>query len=98
MKTVYTDEVGNRVVGFTVREPGVAHTLVKDVGGLEAAGADAWASEIELKVWLSRFPEFWGDGAVSATFLVADGEGRVKEVEVNRSDVMYPVDRWDLVL
>lgn len=98
MKTVYTDEVENRVVGFTIRESGSAPTLVKDVASLEAAGAGAWASEIELKVWLSRFPEFWGDGAVSATFLVADGERGVKEVEVNRSDVVAPIDRWDLVL
>lgn len=98
MKTVYTDEIGNRVAGFTVREPGAMPTMVKEVKDLEAAGADAWASEIELKVWLSRSPEFWGDGAVSATFLVAEGVEGVKEVEIDRSDVMYPVDRWDLVL
>lgn len=91
-KFVYTDEVGNRVAGFTVRQAGAEPTYVQNVGDLDKVGADAWASVTELKVWLSRYPEFWGDGSISATFLVAGAEG-IEEVEVSREEVAKVVER-----
>ena len=57
-KLVFADEVGSRIAGFTVRSA-TGVELCHTIEQLEAIGATAWATSIELLIWLSRTPEFW---------------------------------------
>ena len=95
-KLVYADEVGDRIAGFTVRsDAGVE--LCQTVQQLEAIGATAWATSVELLIWLSRTPEFWGHGTTSAKFNVWDQQsGQVLEVTVPRKGCETPFDREQL--
>lgn len=90
MNFISCDEVGARVLGFTVNgKPVQADQVPADV---------IWASSIELLVWLSRTPEFWGEGTTSATFRVWNPEARLAtEVTVGREASDHPLDREDLL-
>lgn len=96
-KLVYTDEIGNRIVGFTVRSAeGVE--LCRTVEQLQQLGATAWANSVELLIWLSRTPDFWGNGTTSASFNVWDQQaGQVREVTVPRKGCEAPFDREQLI-
>ena len=95
-KLVYADEVGGRIAGFTVRSAAGVE-LCRTIEQLEAIGATAWATSIELLIWLSRTPEFWGDGTTSAKFKVWDWESeQVREVTVPRKGCETPFDREQL--
>lgn len=95
-KLVYADEVGDRIAGFTVRSAeGVE--LVRTVEEVEATGATAWASSIELLIWLSRTPQFWGDCTESARFQVWDSQAQeVRGVIVSRKGCETPFRREEL--
>jgi hypothetical protein len=95
-KLVFADEVGGRIAGFTVR--GAAGVeLCRTVEQLEAIGATAWATSVELLIWLSRTPEFWGHGTTSAKFKVWDWQAeQVREVTVPRKGCEAPLDREQL--
>lgn len=97
VKLVFADEVGDRIAGFTVRgSTGVE--LCRTVEQLEEIGATAWATSVELLIWLSRTPEFWGHGTTSAKFNVWDWQAeQVREVTVPRKGCETPFDRWQLV-
>jgi hypothetical protein len=96
-KLVFADEVGSRVAGFTVRSAGAVE-LCSSVEQLQEIGATAWATSVELLIWLSRTPEFWADHATSATFNVWDWQAdQVREVTVPRKGCETPFDRWQLV-
>jgi hypothetical protein len=95
-KLVYADEVGGRIAGFTVRSAAGVE-LGRTVEQLEAIGATAWATSIELLIWLSRTPEFWGHGTTSAKFKVWDWQSeQVMEVTVPRKGCETPFDREQL--
>ena len=95
-KLVYVDEVGSRIVGFTVRSAAGVE-LCRKVEQLEAIGATAWATSVELLIWLSRTPEFWGHGTTSAKFKVWDRQSeQVQEVTVPRKGCETPFDREQL--
>ena len=95
-KLVYADEVGNRIAGFTVRSAAGVE-LCRTVEQLEAIGATAWATSVELLIWLSRTPEFWGHGTTSAKFKVWDRQSeQVQEVTVPRKGCETPFDREQL--
>lgn len=89
MNFISCDEVGSRIAGYTLNGQPVAADQVP---------ADAiWASHVELLVWLSRTPDFWGDFAESATFRVWSA-GRVAEVTVAAvPEVLTPIDRDELL-
>lgn len=70
--------------------------MTRLIDKIAATGADAWASAVELLIWLSRSPEFWADGACSASFNVWATD-HVHEVEVRRQDVLTPLHRDDLM-
>ena len=95
-KLVYADEVGNRIVGFTVRSAeGVQ--LCRSVEQLEEIGATAWADSVELLIWLSRTPFFWADCATSASFTVWDQQSQTTtSVTVPRKGCERPFDREEL--
>jgi hypothetical protein len=95
-KLVYADEVGGRIAGFTVRSAAGVE-LCRTVQELEAIGAIAWATSIELLIWLSRTPEFWGHGTTSAKFKVWDRQSeQVREVTVPRKGCEEPLHRDQL--
>ena len=95
-KLVYADEVGSRIAGFTVRSAAGVE-LCRTVEQLEAIGATAWATSVELLIWLSRTPEFWGHGTTSAKFKVWDRQSeQVQEVTVPRRGCETPFDREQL--
>jgi hypothetical protein len=57
-----------------------------------------WASTVELLVWLSRTPGYWGAHATSATFRVWDADlQRVIDLTVPRAGTEAPIDRDDLL-
>ena len=94
LNIVHTDEVGNRVAGFTV-QTAEGSRCVPTLEAVAALGEGVWASEADLRVWISREPAYWGEHAISATFRVADHLGRqVREVEVIRAEVEAPVSRF----
>ena len=95
-KLVFADEVGGRIAGFTVR--GAAGVeLCRTVEQLEAIGATAWANSVELLIWLSRTPEFWGHGTTSAKFKVWDWKAeQVRELTVPRKGCEAPLHREQL--
>lgn len=96
LKLVYADEIGERLAGFTVRSASGVE-LCKTTEELEAIGGTAWASSVELLIWLSRSPGFWGDFATSARFKVWDQQSRkVIEVTVPRKGCEQPFSREDL--
>jgi hypothetical protein len=95
-KLVFADEVGSRIAGFTVRSA-TGVELCHTIEQLEAIGATAWATSIELLIWLSRTPEFWGQGATSAKFKVWDWQAKqVREVTVPRKGCEAPFNREQL--
>jgi len=96
VKLVFADEVGGRIAGFTVRSAAGVE-LCRTVEQLEEIGATAWASSMELLIWLSRTPEFWGHGTTSAKFKVWDWESeQVREVTVPRRGCEEPFYRDQL--
>lgn len=97
IKMVFADEVGDRIAGFTVRGSGTV-AVCETVDQLQEIGATAWATSVELLIWLSRTPEFWADAATSAKFMVWDWQAeQVREVTVPRKGCEAPFDRWQLV-
>ena len=57
-----------------------------------------WASAVELLVWLSRTPGYWGAHATSATFRVWNPElRRVIDLTVPRKGTEAPISRDDLL-
>jgi hypothetical protein len=90
MRLALCDEIGNRIAGFTIRDDEGRSTCVKSVDQIQA---DAWASRVDLLVWLSRSPEFWGEAATSATFKVW-ADGAIREMEITRAEVQSPVERY----
>ena len=96
IKLVYADEVGSRIAGFTVRSvDGVE--LCETVQQLDEIGATAWADSVELLIWLSRTPKFWGDFTTSAQFLVWNQQSQsVHKVTVPRKGCELPFDREQL--
>jgi hypothetical protein len=95
-KLVFADEVGGRIAGFTVRSAAGVE-LCRTVEELEEIGATAWATSIELLIWLSRTPEFWGHGTTSAKFKVWDWQSeQVREVTVPRKGCEEPLHRDQL--
>ena len=56
-----------------------------------------WASTIELLVWLSRTPGYWGAHTTSATFRVWNADlQQVLDVTVPRKGMASPLHRDDL--
>ena len=91
MNIISCDEVGSRVLGFTVNGQPMA------IEQIQAHPATlVWASAVELLVWLSRTPGYWGEFATSASFLVLTN-GQVVETEVRRCDVQQRIDRDELL-
>jgi hypothetical protein len=89
IKLVFTDEVGDKILGFTVRSDNNCSIICKTIEQLQEVGATAW---------LSRTPEFWGEAATSARFLVWDQNAKLaREVTVPRKGCERPFDRWDLI-
>ena len=97
-KLVFADEVGGKIAGFTVRGASGGVELCRTVEQLEAIGATAWATSVELLIWLSRTPEFWGHGTTSAKFKVWDWQAeQVREVTVPRKGCEAPLNREQLL-
>jgi hypothetical protein len=98
IKLVFADEVGDKILGFTVRGDNNCSIICKTIEQLQEVGATAWANSVELLIWLSRTPEFWGEAATSARFLVWDQNAKLaREVTVPRKGCERPFDRWDLI-
>jgi hypothetical protein len=96
VKLVFADEVGGRIAGFTVHSAAGVE-LCRTVQELESIGATAWATSIELLIWLSRTPEFWGHGTASAKFKVWDQQTeQVRDVTVPRTGCETPLYRDQL--
>lgn len=94
MNLISCDEVGNRVLGFTVNGQPMPLEQVQALPTRDLV----WTSSVELLVWLSRTPGYWGKFATSAKFRVWDAKlGHVVVVEVPRSGVEAPIDRDDLL-
>lgn len=92
MNLIHCDEAGSRVLGFTVNGQPMATWEVKALGEI------VWASSVELLVWLSRTPGYWGAFAASATFRVWNAElQQVVDVTVQRKDTEAPIERDDLL-
>jgi hypothetical protein len=92
MNLISCDEVGRRVLGFTANgQP----TPIEQVQGMPEI---VWASAVELLVWLSRTPGYWGAHATSATFRVWDATLQtVIDLTVPRRGTEAPIDRDDLL-
>lgn len=93
MNLISCDEVGNRVAGFTVNgQPMATHEV-------RALNRDlTWSSSVELLVWLSRTPGYWGAHTTSAKFRVWNAKlGHETLVEVAKRDVLTPICRDDLL-
>lgn len=94
MHLLSCDEAGNRVLGFTVDGQPMAIEQVQALPPSELV----WASAVELLVWLTRTPGYWGAHNTSATFRVWDADlRRVVDTTVPRKDTEAPIDRDDLL-
>jgi hypothetical protein len=92
MNLISCDEVGRRVLGFTVNGKPMAIEEVQHLPEI------VWASAVELLVWLSRTPGYWGAHATSATFRVWDATRQaVIDLTVPRKGTETPIDRDDLL-
>jgi hypothetical protein len=94
MNLISCDEVGRRVLGFTVNGKPMP---LEEVQALPPSDL-VWASAVELLVWLSRTPGYWGAHATSATFRVWDATLQaVIDLTVPRKGTETPIDRDDLL-
>jgi hypothetical protein len=102
VKLLSCDEVGSRVLGFTVHDTDEGSVSLVGVADADSLAGDpdvVWASPIELLVWLSRTPAYWGKLATSATFRVWDRARGAVETTIARASIQAQgvIDRWDLV-
>lgn len=98
IKLVFANEEDDKILGFTVRGGGSV-AVCNTVEQLQEIGATAWATSVELLIWLSRTPEFWGEYATRATFRVWDWQAeQVREVTVPRRGCEKPLNRKNLFM